>query len=129
MTASKYDFFTLEELQCHCNYDCGKNVQDMDAGVMVILSSMRKKLGFALPLTSSIRCGDQNKHARTTGFIGAHTVGRGVDIDTTAMTGTQRYRLVKLALASGATGIGVSKDMIHLDWVLAVIPRPSLWGY
>jgi hypothetical protein len=69
----------------------------------------------------------------TTGFDGPHTTGKAADI---LVYGEDALLLLKLALARGFTGIGISQKgdihsrFIHLD-ILAQpdYPRPFLWSY
>lgn len=128
MTASRYNNYTLEELRCHCDYDCGKCVDNMVVWVMVILVAMRLQLGFALPVTSSIRCDRHNKDVSKSGLKGVHTTGMAVDIATTNMTSKQIHQLIKLAFEMGVTGVGIGDGFIHLDWAVNK-HRPALWGY
>ena len=127
MAASKWQNFTLEELQCRC--DCGLGAGNMKPDVMHALELMRLGLGFELPITSAVRCADYNSKVSYTGRHGVHTLGVAVDIDTRQMTAQQKLMLMRMAELFGVTGIGVGKQFIHLDWWQDSAKRPALWGY
>ena len=60
---------------------------------------------------------------------GAHASGQAADV---ACNGQEAYKLLKLALELGFTGIGVNQKgggrFIHLD-TLTQPPRPNVWSY
>ena len=124
LTASPYQYFSLEELSCR---HCGE--MHMDSGFMAKLVAIRRELGFPLPVTSGYRCPAHNAAVSETGINGPHTTGHAVDI---AISGERAYRLLRAALAHGMTGIGIKQHgdgrFIHLD-DLDGPTRPWIWGY
>lgn len=83
-----------------------------------------------LVVSSGARCAAHNKAVSTTGPDGPHTVAA-VDF---RIHGPEAFRLVKLALAQGFTGIGIQqkgpreKRFIHLD-DRRRHPGPAVWSY
>ena len=125
---SKWQYFTDDELRCKGHNCCGGEVM-MDATFMYKLDSMRRNAGFPFIVTSGYRCPDYNDKISSTGRDGPHTTGKAVDI---AVRGTQAHTVLKLALASGITGVGVDQKgesrFIHLD-SLTEGTRPWVWSY
>lgn len=99
--------------------------QDMNEAFMDKLIALRQELGFALPVTSSLRFDDRNS---------MHNLGRAVDI---SVWGEKAFKLISAAPRFGMVGIGVKqhgaheKRFIHLDDGLNVngFPRPIVWSY
>jgi len=124
MTHSPWQYFTMQELTCKCGCDDMK----MDFEFMSTLVHMRRSLGIPFHVTSAYRCPEHNAKVSSTGLTGPHTTGKAIDI---AISHQNAFRLVKLALESGMTGIGVSQKgtnrFIHLDMLAE--PRPRIWSY
>ena len=124
MTPSPYQYFSMEELACK---HCGQ--MHMDNGFMAKLVSIRRELGFPLPVTSGYRCPEHNAAVSDTGKNGPHTTGRACDI---AISGERAYRLLRAAVAHGITGIGIKQHgtsrYVHLD-DLDGQTRPWIWSY
>ena len=119
--------FDAKELQCRCG--CGMlPAQDF----MDKLEILRVRLGFPMPVTSAARCAEHNSKVSATGRSGPHVEGRAVDI---AISGSRAVELVRMALASGFTGLGVNQKgdarFIHLDDLPNKDgqPRPHIWSY
>ena len=122
--------FSFAELACRCG--CGR--ADMDARFMAFLQELRVRAG-PLIIASGFRCADYNARVSSTGASGPHTSGKAVDV---RCHGRLAHRIVATALATGATGVGVSQKgnlnarFVHLD-VLSegetTGPRPWLWSY
>lgn len=115
--------FSTDELKCKCG--CGMlPAKDFMLKVQVL----RDQLGFSMPVTSAARCPKHNAAVSATGINGPHTTGRAIDI---GVRGEQAVMLIKAALNSGFTGIGVSQKgtsrFIHLDDLQH--GRPTIWSY
>ncbi len=117
------NYFSEAELKCQ---HCGQ--YEFDAGFLEILNHIRADCGFPLVVTSGYRCLD---HPIEKAKIapGSHTTGKAADL---AVSGSQAYKLLQVALACGVTGIGVnqkgSSRFIHLD-MSDIAPRPTVWSY
>jgi len=120
------EHFSEQEVMCQCG--CGR--ADMDPGFMDRLEELREHFGKPLTLTSAFRCPAHNSEVSTTGADGPHTTGRAVDI---LIQGLDAFRLVKVALALGFTGLGVKQKstgrFLHLDDLQQPYPRPRIWSY
>ena len=119
--------FTDAELTCKCG--CGMLPKpDFMAKVEVL----RVYLGFSLPVSSAARCPDYNDKVSSTGRTGPHTTGRAIDF---AVSHGVAHRVLKAALDSGFTGIGVQQKgggrFIHVDDLPNADgqPRPTVWSY
>lgn len=127
-TPSGWEFFSLEELTCHCG--CGR--MEMKDEFMRKLVALRDDLGVPLRVTSGFRCSAWNRNVSTTGESGPHTTGRAVDI---AIAGVEVYDLVRHALAREMMGIGLRQHgpwasrFIHLDDLHIPGGRPRIWTY
>jgi uncharacterized protein YcbK (DUF882 family) len=119
-------YFRESEFRCKHSGKC-----EMDKEFMDKLLALR--LAFAEPMTITSGYRDKThpieaKKATT----GAHTTGKACDI---AVQGKDAYRLLKLALAQGFTGIGIQQKgsgrFIHLDTCAdsPSMPRPAVWSY
>lgn len=120
-------FFKPSEFACKC---CG--VSEMNSQFMVKLELLRSAFDEPMIISSGYRCPKHNQAVSTTGATGPHTTGQACDVK---VSGAAAYRLVRLAIAHGFTGIGVSQKgahssrFIHLDTLTQPHPRPSLWSY
>jgi len=127
-TDSAYQYFTIEELQCH-GKDCCDGQYDMNHEFMVKLVSMRRELGFPLKLTSAYRCPLHNSRVSHTGETGPHTTGHSVDI---SIGGKKAFQVIACAIRHGMTGIGVKQHgrdrFIHID-DLTGPTREWVWSY
>ena len=127
MTKCETPHFSRHELQCRCG--CGKC--EMDAVFMIRPEELRRAFGKPMRLSSAYRCPDHNERISKTGRTGPHTTGRAVDV---LVSGEDAYRLVRLALEHGFTGIGIAqrgpheRRFIHLD-DLDGPTRPWVWSY
>jgi|HubBroStandDraft_2_1064218.scaffolds.fasta_scaffold47687_6 zinc D-Ala-D-Ala carboxypeptidase len=131
MTASRWPYFSLEELKCHCG-ECKSSGNEMDNQFMQVMVIMRQKVGFALPVDSAYRCPAYNNKISSSGFHGAHTTGKAMDV---GIRGAQAIIVLKEALAFNIGGIGVEQKgehrFIHLDSCMPAdgLPRPMIWSY
>lgn len=119
--------FNRAEFDCK---HCGQN--HMDANFLLEIDELRDRYGKPLSVTSGYRCPAHNNNVSSTGLTGPHTTGRAVDL---AVDRGNAYKLLKLALEMGFSGIGVQQKgatrFLHLDNLPNAPgqPRPSIWSY
>jgi len=119
--------FTPEEMACR-----GSGELLVVPVFMERLQRLRAAFGRPMPVTSGYRTPAHNARVSSTGTDGPHTTGRAVDI---AVSGSDAFELVRLALACGFTGIGVRQRgawngrFIHLDDIESPGIRPRIWSY
>ena len=112
-----------------CKCGCGMLPQ---LDFMEKVEKLRLRLGFPLPVTSAARCAEYNSKVSATGRSGPHVKGRAVDV---AVRGSRAVELVRMALTSGFTGIGINQKgdarFVHLDDLpnKEGQPRPTIWSY
>ncbi len=118
-------YFREYEFRCKHSGKC-----EMDNEFMSKLLALRLTYG-PMTITSGYRDKTHPREAKKDA-PGAHTTGKACDV---AVQGKDAYRLLKLALAQGFTGIGVQQKgegrFIHLD-ICADSPtmtRPNCWSY
>lgn len=112
--------FTRDELACKHTGRC-----EMHPAFLDRLQRLRDAYGKPMRITSGYR-DPSHPVERNKTTTGAHSLGRAVDV---AVSGEDRYHLVRLAMAEGFTGIGVASTFIHLDDVTVELPRPRIWSY
>lgn len=100
--------FSRAELECQC---CGRLV--IAPGFLENLEKVRQLYGRPMRINSAYRCEVNNRLVG--GEPGSfHLTGSAVDV---AITGSvERFQLVKAAIDSNATGIGVYPRWIHIDF-------------
>ena len=139
MSNSRWQYFTVEELSCHCG-QCEYGPDQMAPELMTKLVAIRRHLGFPIPLSSSIRCPEHNAAVSTTGLNGPHTTGKAVD---TRLSGKKAVKFTKACFDFGLItedrgGLGVSqkgdhgKRFLHVDILKdseTPGPRPWVWSY
>ena len=121
--------FKTSELSCRCG--CGRLP---NTEFMAKIERLRMRCGFPMPVSSAFRCPDYNAKVSSTGYAGPHTTGQAIDL---AVSGKHALELVRMALDSGFTGVGVKqhgpyeKRFIHLDTLPERHgqPRPHIWSY
>ena len=126
--SKNWEFFTENEMRCKGTGGC-----DMNEAFMSKLIKLRVKFNEPMIITSGYR------HPAHNMVIGgarnsAHIQGRAVDV---LIMGKPAFRLVRLALECGMTGIGVKqrgpgmKRFIHLDDLEDSDEniRPWIWSY
>jgi len=120
---SKYPNFTADEFKCS---HCGVNA--MKPEFMAKLQALRTAYGKPMTITSGYRCPQHPIEAKKI-KPGAHASGCACDV---RVEGQDAYRLLKLALVAGFTGIGVQQKgagrFLHFD-TLEGGTRPNLWSY
>lgn len=120
-------YFSITEFACK---HCGEN--KIDFTFVELLDDLRHKYGKPLRVSSGYRCPDYNAKVSSTGRAGPHTTGRAADL---AVDRGDAYRVLKIALEIGFTGIGVKQKgtgrFIHLDNLPNLVgqPRPTVWSY
>ena len=124
MDWDEYPNFEESEFVCKHTGECR-----MSPIFLEKLQKLRNAYGKPMVVTSGYRSPEHPLEADKT-RPGPHTTGCAVDI---GVHGQDAYRLVKLALEHGFTGIGVSQRMgqprfVHLDLLLEE-PRPNIWSY
>ena len=121
--------FLKRELACKCG--CGRLPQQ---SFMDKVENLRMRAGFPMPVSSAMRCPEYNAKKSSTGGWGPHTTGRAIDI---LVSGSRAFELMRLAMTSGFTGVGVNQKgphdqrFIHLDDLpdAEKQPRPAPWSY
>jgi len=123
-----WKYFTEDELKCKGTDECY-----MDGQFMAQLEALRHDFNEPMIISSAYRSIGYN-----TTIGGAahspHLQGKAVDV---VINGKAAYRLLKLALQYGFTGIGVAqrgpheRRFLHLDTMESsdVHPRPWIWSY
>lgn len=124
---NNYPNFSKEEFDCK---ETGEN--GMTAEFMFLLQVLRYKYGKPMKVSSGFRSVNhsiEKKKARP----GAHTTGNAVDI---LIDRSNAYELLKLAVQSGFTGIGIQQKgsgrFLHLDTIEKGTDgflRPTIWSY
>lgn len=120
--------FSVLELACRCG--CGLVP---DRGFVEALERLRVEVGFAMPVSSGMRCPARNVRVASTGPNGPHTVGA-VDV---VVSGGRAVELVGAAIRQGWTGYGLRQHgphvgrFVHLDRLVpgGPHPRPWVWTY
>ena len=123
-----WEYFTEDELRCKGTDEC-----HMDSQFMITLEALRHEFNEPMIISSGYRDLSYNQ------VIGGaknspHLYGKAVDV---VISGKKAYRLIKLAIQYGFTGIGVSqrgqheKRFIHIDMMenSDTHPRPWIWSY
>ena len=123
-----WEYFTKDELKCKGTDEC-----NMDEDFMSKLIALRKEFNEPMVISSGYR------HASYNQVIGGaknspHLYGKAVDV---LVSGRTAYRLMKMAMQHGFTGIGISqrgsheKRFLHIDTMESsdIHPRPWVWSY
>ena len=110
--------FKSEELACSC---CGE--EQIQQWALDKLQMVRNSTGRPLKITSAYRC---SKHPVESRKKKAGTHHQGIAFDIYTSNGAERYQIITQGLLAGATGIGVAKSFIHLDWRDGT---PVVWTY
>ena len=119
--------FTDEEL-----FSPDTGTHKMDDTFMWRVENLRVAMNRSFVVTSGYRTPEHNEKVSHTGRTGPHTTGRAIDISVSGW-GADVYKLVKLSIAQGFTGIGLNIKgeqwgrFVHLDDLED--PRPRIWTY
>ena len=100
--------FTADEFKCQHTGQHGIQKHVVDK-----IQELRDMVGRPLTITSAYRSPLHPIEARKLA-PGTHAQGLAVDIKVNG--GAERYEIIKCGLLLGATGIGVNKTFVHLDW-------------
>jgi len=100
-------YFALSEFNCQ---ETDEN--EMQDEFLMKLDKLREACGFPFVVTSGFRS-TNHSNERHKEKPGTHAQGIAVDIK--AISGTEKYEIVKQALLLGFGGIGVARSFIHVD--------------
>jgi uncharacterized protein YcbK (DUF882 family) len=125
-----FKHFKREEFACNPE-KCGCGQNWIDDNFIVILDTLRERAGFPFIVDSGFRCPDYNDKVSSTGRDGPHTTGWAVDIR--AITSTQRFRLIRVAIAANCVRLGWGSSFIHIDFCNELdatrYPPEVFWDY
>jgi|TARA_R110000782_G_scaffold73400_1_gene146821 zinc D-Ala-D-Ala carboxypeptidase len=113
-----FRYFTRKEFDCQ---QTGEN--EMQDEFIHSLDALRHECGFSFRITSGYRSPSHSIEARKA-TPGTHAQGIAADIGTT--DGSERYIIVKNAMAMGFSGIGIHKTFVHVD---TRTTTPVVWTY
>ena len=116
--------FSASEFACSCGCGYGTRPGDVSTELLHLLESMRDEYG-PIRINSGCRCTSWNNSVHGAARS-AHCRGMAADIHCAG--GTNRRKLMDLAVMNYAAGIGIAKTFVHVD-VCDVLPRPSAWSY
>lgn len=119
------EHFSANEFACGCGCGLGTRPGDVSEKLLSLLENMRVRIGEPIVITSGRRCWPHNS-AIGGYYRSPHPDGEAADI--LCKSGEHRYRLLKAAVLSGATGIGNGANFIHVD-VSTKLDRPRSWLY
>lgn len=124
----RHTHFSPAELRCHCG-NCDSTGFEMRPQTMEKFEKLREITQLPLIISSAYRCPEHNARVSSTGLDGPHTTGQALDLTCSSQVA---YRIIKIALDLGFTGIGVCQTgpnrFIHLDDIEGK-PRPNVWSY
>ena len=123
-----WNYFSVDELKCKGTDEC-----EMDEEFMKKLEALRHEFNEPMIVSSGYRHESYNQVIRGA-KNSPHLYGKAVDV---VISGKSAYRLMKLAIQYGFTGIGVSqrgpheKRFLHIDTMenSDTHPRPWIWSY
>ena len=115
---SKFKYFKLSDFDCQ---ETGEN--HMSEEFIHKLDELRAACGFPFYITSGYR---SEKHSIESKKSKPGTHAQGIAADIAVNGGSQRFTIVKNALAMGFTGVGVAPGFIHVD---VRKTTPVMWKY
>jgi len=116
-----FNYFSYDDFKCK---ETGEN--KIDVSFIYRLDRLRALCGFPLVISSGYRSPKHSAEvSKPVGSVGQHTLGIAADIACT--NSVQRYKILDNAFDMGFTGIGMSKDFIHLDDRVTGVP--VVWTY
>lgn len=125
--------FGPDEMACQCGCGYGRQVGDVDEGLLDMLEMIRADVDQPVFVRSGARCVQHNEDVG--GVDGsAHSplpdrpACTAADIALGYHHGPYRHRLLGAAFRAGATGVGVAITYVHVDKD-HVKPRPAAWTY
>jgi uncharacterized protein YcbK (DUF882 family) len=113
-----FKYFTRQEFDCQ---ETGEN--EMQDEFIHALDVLRHECGFPFTITSGYRSPQHSIEAKKP-KPGTHAQGIAADI--AVADGSQRYLVVKHAMALGFSGVAAAKGFVHVDTRLGV---PVVWVY
>lgn len=125
MSAARWELypnFSKEEFDCK---HTGEN--NMQHEFMQKLQNIRKVYGKSMKVTSGFRSTKHPIEAKKTHSNGEHTQGTCADIY--CDNGSDRFKLITLAIANGVTRIGIAKNFLHLGIGGKGLPNNVIWEY
>ena len=116
-------YFSLSEFNCQ-----ETNQNEMCPEFLERLDALREACGFPFVITSGYRSPNHTIERRKEK---AGTHAQGIAADIRAISGTEKYEIVKQALLLGFGGIGVARSFIHVDdrSVTNSNSVPVMWTY
>lgn len=111
-------YFKLSDFDCQ---ETGEN--NMCLEFVDTLDALREQCGFPFIITSGYRSPDHSIE-KVKMNPGTHALGIASDIKVN--NGAEKMTIVKNAIPLGFTGIGISKNFIHLDTRTST---PVIWTY
>ena len=127
MNWTDYPNFTKEEFDCKHS-----GINEMKPEFMAMLQQLRTAYGSPMFITSGYRDKTHPIEAKKS-RPGAHATGQAADI---GVDRSDAYKVLKLALEIGFTGIGIKQKgsgrFLHLDNIepdTKDFLRPTIWSY
>lgn len=102
----------------------------MDQDFMELLQRIRERYGRPMVVTSGYRDPTQHPIEKRKDKPGSHAAGMAADI--MVDNALDRFVLTKIAIDTGAIGIGQGAGFVHIDlWTgpTCHVPRPAMWRY
>lgn len=118
--------FSVEELACKCGRpEC--DAAEVKQYALDGLEGVRKMVGRPMTLRSARRCPYWN-FIKDGSDKSRHLICDAFDVE--AYTGREKFLLIEAAICAGATGIGVGRTFVHMDWRRDQLGQhPSAWMY
>lgn len=100
----------------------------MDPVLLAMLDDLRENYGYPIKLTSTYRSPEHPIEARKS-KPGEHAYGAAVDI--ACVGGEATFKLVKAAIETGFTRIGISRknNFVHVGIGYPGAPETTIWTY
>jgi uncharacterized protein YcbK (DUF882 family) len=100
----------------------------MDPKLLEMLDTLRENYGYPIKLTSTYRSSEHPIEAKKA-KPGEHTYGAAVDI--ACIGGEATFKLVKAAIETGFTRIGISRknNFVHVGIGYPGAPETTIWTY
>jgi len=100
----------------------------MDPKLLEMLDTLRENYGYPIKLTSTYRSPEHPIEAKKA-KPGEHTYGAAVDI--ACIGGEATFKLVKAAIQTGFTRIGISRknNFVHVGIGYPDAPETTIWTY
>jgi uncharacterized protein YcbK (DUF882 family) len=125
MSAAQWDrYANFSKAEFDCKHT---GLNEMQHEFMMVLQKIRDVYGQPMKVTSGYRHPTHPVEARKQRSDGEHTQGMCADI--ACNNGSDRYKLVTIALANGITRIGIAKTFLHLGIGGENLPNHVIWEY